>query len=294
MFKYGKGICYSGYREGQSPIEGIFPTFNQVYEDLQILEGEFSYIRLYDLTPLTYTVLEVIMKEEIELKVLLGVYLFAEINHKNHTIFGRIDAKILEENRKLNKKAIQEGIQLAKQYSDCIIGISVANESRSYWNVNRVSISSLIEYVKTLKHNLSIPVTFCEETRHWIEELEELAKQVDFISFHTYPSWNDTPIDKALDYVNKAHFSMKRKYPEKELVITETGWPTKSHGGKMPISWACVNNQKLFLEQLTSWAKDKQLTTFIFEAFDEPWKGGDVPDEPEKNWGLYDVRRKLK
>ena len=36
------------------------------------------------------------------------------------------------------------------------------------------------------------------------------------------------------------------------------------------------------------------ILTFIFEAFDEPWKGSDDPDEPEKHWGLYYENRSPK
>ena len=31
------GVCYSGFRRGQSPINGAFPTREQVLEDLRLL-----------------------------------------------------------------------------------------------------------------------------------------------------------------------------------------------------------------------------------------------------------------
>ena len=33
---------------------------------------------------------------------------------------------------------------------------------------------------------------------------------------------------------------------------------------------------------------------FIFEMFDEPWKGGDDPAEVEKHWGLFGLDREAK
>jgi hypothetical protein len=33
---------------------------------------------------------------------------------------------------------------------------------------------------------------------------------------------------------------------------------------------------------------------FVFEAFDEPWKGSPDPMEPEKHWGLFTVERRPK
>ena len=44
MFKYGKAICYQGYRDGQSPILGVYPTKDQILEDLLILDMEFDYM----------------------------------------------------------------------------------------------------------------------------------------------------------------------------------------------------------------------------------------------------------
>ena len=47
IFEFGKAICYSGYRDGQSPVT-ICPTKEQVTEDLLILVDE-GYIEKYDL-----------------------------------------------------------------------------------------------------------------------------------------------------------------------------------------------------------------------------------------------------
>jgi LPPG:FO 2-phospho-L-lactate transferase len=45
--------------------------------------------------------------------------------------------------------------------------------------------------------------------------------------------------------------------------------------------------QKRFYEALTAWIEQERITTFVFEAFDENWKGGPAADEVEKHWGLY-------
>jgi hypothetical protein len=34
---HGNAICYSGYRQGQSPHDGIFPGYAEISEDLDIL-----------------------------------------------------------------------------------------------------------------------------------------------------------------------------------------------------------------------------------------------------------------
>ena len=53
-------------------------------------------------------------------------------------------------------------------------------------------------------------------------------------------------------------------------------------------------DRKKFYEQLLQWTNDEKILTFVFEAFDEPWKGSPDLLEPEKHWGLFNVERKPK
>jgi len=73
----GKAICYSGFREGQSPGE-IYPSYNEIKENLLILQHHWKYLRLYDCDKQAETVLEVIRKEKLDFKVMLGAYIVAE------------------------------------------------------------------------------------------------------------------------------------------------------------------------------------------------------------------------
>ena len=53
MFEWGRAVCYSGYREGQSPLTCTYPTYEQIVEDIKIIdEMGFKYIRMYD--PISY------------------------------------------------------------------------------------------------------------------------------------------------------------------------------------------------------------------------------------------------
>ena len=78
--KEGKAICYSGFREGQQP-GGICPSYDEIKEDLLMLQGEWKYLRLYDCDDHAAIVLEVIKKEKLAFKVMLGDYLIDEMNN---------------------------------------------------------------------------------------------------------------------------------------------------------------------------------------------------------------------
>ncbi|XMB72026.1 glycosyl hydrolase family 17 protein [Mycoplasmatota bacterium WC30] len=287
MFKYGKAICYQGYRKGHSPILGICPTKEQVLEDLLILDQEFDYIRVYDTSLHTIDILEVIDEYKINIKVMISMYLFVEENHIEHPIFNSIDNNILEENIMKNNSLCKDVIDLANKFGDIIFSISVGNEARSTWNVNRVSDKRISELVKIIQKKVSQPVTFCEEWKYWLTDLPLTAAAADFISIHSYPVWNAVDIDTAISETDRHLEAVKNRYPNKNIIITEAGWPTKTDENKIPKEWATINNQTKYYQDMEVWAEKNQTIVFIFEAFDEPWKGSLNPTDPEKNWGLY-------
>ena len=80
-------------------------------------------------------------------------------------------------------------------------------------------------------------------------------------------------------------------YPDKPVVITEAGWTTASNGRGIEPGNASEELQASYYSQLLEWTTSEQILTFVFEAFDEPWKGSPHPLEPEKHWGLFLVDR---
>jgi exo-beta-1,3-glucanase (GH17 family) len=225
---------------------------------------------------------------------MLGLSVHAEENHKEHPFFHKHSEETLKSNFLRNQELVQEIIDLANKYKDIVSAISIGNEIRSHWSNHMLPVNRMIEITNTIKDRTGIPVTYCEEYQLWLDELEVLAQHVDFISLHTYPAWQGFNIDEALAVATKNYLQVQNKYPNKYCIITETGWPTKSHGSRIKIEYANVTNQRKYITEITEWAKNNDTLVYLFEAFDEPWKGGSNPIEPEKNWGLYDVNRNLK
>jgi len=46
MIQFGRAICYSGYRQNQSPLTKVYPTYEEVLSDLTFLSKHFDYIRM--------------------------------------------------------------------------------------------------------------------------------------------------------------------------------------------------------------------------------------------------------
>jgi exo-beta-1,3-glucanase (GH17 family) len=287
-------ICYSGYREGQSPVEGIFPSYKEIHEDLNILKKNWRLLRLYDCSWHAEFVLEVIRNEALDFKVMLGADMAAEQSNI-HCPWGAIyDESTLDINRRENILEIERLINLANRYPDIVSSVSVGNEATVEWGDHMVPVDKLISYVHKIKTAVDQPVTFCENYVPWTNKLEPLAAELDFISLHTYPVWEYQTIDGALEYTRQNYYSVANHYPDKPVVITEAGWTTCSNGRGIHPWNASQEFQATYYRQLLDWCKQDDILTFVFEAFDEPWKGSPDPHEPEKHWGIFTVDRKPK
>ena len=290
----GNAICYSGFREGQCPGL-IYPSYDQVKEDLLILHNHWEYLRLYDCDEHSETVLQVIKKEKLNFKVMLGAYIVAEKNNYGCPWGGGTYPKEkLEKNKVYNKNRIKKLIRLAKQYPDIIFSLSAGNEACVDWTDHYVPVESVIDYVKMIKEGTKQPVTFCENYVPWLNKLKPLAEVLDFISIHTYPVWEYKNIYEAMDYTKSNYFDVSNVYPDKPVVITEAGWTTYSNGRGIDPNNVSEEYQKTYIKDLMGWSKDAGILTFVFEAFDESWKGSSEALEPEKHWGLFMVDRKPK
>lgn len=290
---FEKAICYSGFREGQEP-GGKYPSYDEVKEDLLLLEPHWKYLRLYDCDAHAQTVLDVIRTENLNLKVMLGAYIVAEMNNFGCPWGGTYPENVLAANKQKNIAQIQKLIAMANQYPDIIIALSAGNEACVDWTDHYVSTESVVEYVKMLKSHCTQPVTFCENYVPWITKLHKLADEVDFISIHTYPVWEYKNIHEAMEYTKQNFNAVAQIYPDKQVVITEAGWATNSNGRGISPDNVSEDNQMIYFNDLMDWAEKEKKIIFVFEAFDEPWKGSPEPLEPEKHWGLYNVNRSPK
>lgn len=290
----GNAICYSGFREGQSPDTGVFPSYEEIKEDLHLLHGHWKYLRLYDCDLHSEIALEVIRNEKLDFKVMLGAYVAAEVNNDQCPWGGTYSEEKLAANKKQNLNRIQKLIRLANEYPDIIFSLSAGNEATVDWTDHLVPTESVIAYVELIKKGAKQPVTFCENYLPWLDKIKDLVEAVDFISIHTYPVWEYKGIQEALEYTQENYYAVANKYPDKQVVITEAGWATNSNGRGIDPSNVNEELQKQYYTELIEWCGKESILTFVFEAFDEPWKGSPEPLEPEKHWGLFKVDRKPK
>jgi len=270
---YGKAISYSGYREGQNPQKYIYPSQAEILEDLRIIEKNWKLIRIYGSDQHSEDILQVIRREHINLKVMLGAWLDGEPG-----------------NEAANTRQIQNCIRLANEYADVVIAVNVGNEILVHWSSHKVPEDKVIQYVKQVQRAVKVPVTVADDFMYWRDHGSELAEVVDFVTMHTYPVWGGQDIDTAIPSTISTYESVKKALPDKNVIIGEAGWPSYTEGEFHAPRAGDEKKQKRYYQELHAWAEKNKVTVFYFEAFDEPWKGTGT----EGHWGLFTEKRKAK
>ena len=287
----GNAICYSGYRHGQSPNTRIYPSATEILEDLLILRKNWRLLRLYDCSPHAVRVLEVIREEKLDLQVMLGAYLGAEMNNFGCPWGATYSPEELEANRAENDAEIERLLTLAQRFDDLVFSVAVGNEATVDWTDHFVPVERMVELVRRVKGGVAQPVTVCENYVPWQHELHGLAEG--------------------------ARLHLPAHLPRLGIQARPRGHPLQQGQllpGGAPLPGQAGRDHRGGLGDEFEWARDsagkfvggsagdllpgsdgldpgRGILTFVFEAFDEPWKGSPDPLEPEKHWGLFTVDR---
>ncbi len=294
-----QGVAYSPFRTGNRDMETV--TAAHIKQDLDLLvAGNLKLIRLFDSSDsVAKQTLKVIKDYGLDIKVQLGVY-------------------IVSGNETFNQEEIARGIALANAYRDTVLVVSVGNETMVSWSFNPVTTTKMAAYLTQVRSAISQPVTTDDNYAFFAGATSEVLRTIDFAALHTYSlidtvsdagSWDwkqeavaanlratammDASLAKARkDYdAARANFD-KLGYTFLPIVIGETGWKSVATGGE--VYRAHPVNQKMYYDRLKAWQAAAVAggagpkTIIYFEAFDEPWKGGD------DGWGLFNVSRQAR
>jgi len=292
-------VAWSGYRTGQHPDRGEgerAPSDAEIVEDLRLLTGHggFRLIRLYDSGAVSGRALALIEQHELPVRVVLGAWLSAEISNYGQCkwLTEPISDSTLAANRDANRADVERAIALANRHPSTVVAVSVGNEALVTWNDHLVSVESLLDYARHVKASVDQPVTTADNYVVFRESGPRLAAVLDFFMVHTYPVWEGKSLDEAPAFTIENLQSVRDAVPHVPIVIGEAGWPSvASEFGDR----ASERAQLRYVDWLCEWAKQNNVTTFLFEAFDEDWKGD--PSDPlgaEKHWGLYTIGRQPK
>lgn len=287
----GNAAAYGCYRRGQAPgVEG--PDRRQILEDLQIISKYWHLIRVYNADDDTENILKVIRKHKLPVKMMLGVWLANEEDH------SEVQAS--------NIRNTLRSIELANEYNDIVIAVNVGNETQVFWSAHRMNPDNLIRYIRAVRNHVNVPVTTADDYNFWNKpESRAVAAEVDFITTHMHPVWNGKQVEESFEWAGEIYDGLSEFHPGREFIIGEIGWATDYNAdktgdgqqGALIKGEMSAAAQARYLKLHHEWVNEKRIPTFIFEVFDEPWKGGGVdtpPHEVEKHWGVFDENRRPK
>jgi exo-beta-1,3-glucanase (GH17 family) len=238
-----------------------------IVADLKLLAGKVRCVRTYTVGEGLDQVPEI--ARELGLRVMLGFWISAD--------------------PKFNAQEIARGIELANANADVIDAVIVGNEVLLRRELQPAQLRALIDQVRAA---VSVPVTYADVWEFWLRNAS-LADSVSFVTAHILPYWEDHPIDvkRALDHVRSIHSKVKQAFPNKEVFIGETGWPSEGRPRLNAIP-SLVNEAK-FIREFLTWANQDNVRYNIIEAFDQPWKRAQE-GTVGGYWGLFDSQGRQK
>ncbi|HEY1543248.1 MAG TPA: beta-(1-6) glucans synthase [Xanthobacteraceae bacterium] len=182
---------------------------------------------------------------------------------------------------------VDAAVALAKRYPDTVTSVVVGNEVLLR---GEMSASDLAAIIRDVKAAVPCPVTYADVWEFWNRN-PQLAGAVDFVTVHMLPYWEDFPIpaDKAAAHVEAVRRQMVERFPGKEVMIGEVGWPSagRMREGALP----SPANQARFLQQVTADARTGHYRANVIEAFDQPWKRA-LEGTVGGYWGVFDAYRR--
>ncbi len=287
----GDAVAYGPHRDGQRP-GGPSPNRAELREDLQLMAKHWSLVRVYGSVGPPDTLLAIIREEGLGMKVVLGAWIAPE---------DRRDAagKVLErfpEARAANRREVDSAIRLAATYPEIVIAVNVGSETQVSWSSHAVPFALLVGYVREVRARTSVPVTVADDFKFWNTSASRtIARELDFILTHHHPLWNGRPLEDALAWTRRTFAQVRAAHPGRLVVIGETGWATRKldegEQGRLIMGRTDEEQQAMFCDAVRAWSRGDSVTTFLFEAFDENWKGGPDPGDVEKHWGLFRADR---
>jgi len=199
-------LSFAPFREGQGPMDEKFPTPKQIDADLRLMGEKTHSIRTYASAEGSMPAIPV-LAQKYGLKMIQGAWL------------GSIKAD--------NKTEVDEVIRSANAHPDVVKRVIVGNEVLLRGDLKA---DQLIEYIREVKRSVKQPVSYADVWSMYMK-YPELIKEVDFITIHILPYWEDEPItvDQAPAHIERIFKQVQQEAdsiaPGKPILIGESGCP---------------------------------------------------------------------
>ncbi|MGD9845569.1 MAG: glycosyl hydrolase family 17 protein [Variibacter sp.] len=256
-------VSYAPFRGDQNPLSAATKvSAEQIDEDLTRLAKITDCVRSYSIEHGLDQIPEIAARHG--LKVMQGIWLSSHPER--------------------NKIQIDTVVDLVKRYPQTIGSVVVGNEVLLRGEMSAIDLAATIRAVKA---RVSVPVTYADVWEFWLRN-RDLYAAVDFVTIHILPYWEDFPVGatQAAAHVETIRKQVAAAFPDKEILIGETGWPSagRMREGALP----SLSNESKVLHEILAVAKRNNYRVNVIEAFDQPWKR-QLEGTVGGHWGLFDA-----
>ena len=256
------GFCFSLYEEGQKPGDIISEA--QVRRRMEIIKPHTKWIRSFSCTEGNEWIPKV--AKDMGIKTLVGAWL------------GNDD--------EINQREIAGLIKLAKEG---LVDIAAVGNEVMYRK--DLTEEQLLEFIRKVKAEIPhIPVAYVD-AYYEFSHRPAITELCDVILCNCYPFWEGCPFENSLDYMKQMYYQAKAAGNGKEVIITETGWP--SMGESLKGSVPSEKSARDYFINTQLWSSNENIPVFYFSSFDESWKVG-AEGIVGAYWGIWDKNEKLK
>jgi exo-beta-1,3-glucanase (GH17 family) len=257
------GLCFSMYEDGQKPGDTI--SEEQVRRRLEIMAPYTKWVRSFSCIEGNEFVPKI--ARELGMKTLVGAW--------------------LGDDAEKNEKEIEALIQLAKEGF-----VDIAAVGNEVMYRKDLSEDELLSFIHKVRKEIPshIPVGYVDAYYEFTIK-PRITEACDVILTNCYPYWEGTNQEYALSHMKSMYHQAKSVANGKQVIITETGWP--SQGESFKDSHPSAENAMKYFINTQLWSKDENIEIFYFSSFDESWKVG-PEGEVGAHWGIWDKNEKLK
>jgi cellulose synthase/poly-beta-1,6-N-acetylglucosamine synthase-like glycosyltransferase/exo-beta-1,3-glucanase (GH17 family) len=284
------------YEPHRPPFQGREPSVADIDRDLKLIANVARKVRIYSSVGNVAEVPRLAQKYNLDVTV--GVWLNDERDAAGN---------VVPEVQKANQAELEAAVKLTQQnwnVREMIIGNEVLLRARvAYPDVadeksgeprpspeTRLRLNDLISYIRKAKSQVTKAVSTSEAWYEWAL-FPELVREVDFITSHNLPFWEQQRAERAIDYALEKYDMLRGRYPGKRVLIGEFGWPSQGYNrmGAIPDPIKQAQVVRKFLKE----AERRGIDYNIVEAFDQPWKTFEASNAGPY-WGLYNTARQAK
>ncbi|MGI6374980.1 MAG: glycosyl hydrolase family 17 protein [Anaerolineae bacterium] len=253
-------LNYSPYTDGQSPNLGSHIPLRQMERHLRTMRPQVDTLRtfgvsgeLLKLYPLAHT---------FGYRVYAGAWLGGAMD----------DPQI--------KSEIDVLVDVAKRgWCDAVV---VGSECLHRGDLSALQLARYLRYARAGLQGQGVAVT-TSDTAAALLSYPTLVAECDVVMATYYPFFEGVSIDEAADALATMYGRLQAAYPDKEIIISETGWPTAgSPEGEAVPSEA---NAARYFAEVYAWAEAEGVEVAYFAAFDEGWKVEGSKGDVGAHWG---------